>query len=735
MSSEPLSILNPARAPAPGLRPALDRFFEISLYLLVATGFFTLAGTGRLDALSLVVVSTALFWRGYLLLRDRRVVIPERWTSYLTLLYVAFYVFDFFFLSASFVTASIHLVLFSMVVKIFSVQRERDHVYLAVLSFLAVLSAAVLTVDTAFLGAFCLFLLLAAATFISMEIRHSAQAADDMAPAPAVARPHRRMVGALSLTAMAIVIAIVLGGGALFFVLPRLSAGYLSAYAPRNDFVSGFSDTVQLGQIGVIKQSSNVVMHVEIEQGRADIAELKLRGVALSLFDGRMWSNPPGIMEPRAPAATGNGFRFDLLRSQMRVLDVASMAELQRSSRPLLYRVTMEPVGTNVIFLAGVPVSMQGRMRMVGVDGNGSVFNLDRSRMTDSYSALSLLPSPQPEQLRGAGAYPADISLNYLQLPNVDRRIPALAAEITAKASTPYARAAAIELYLRTRYGYSLQMVAPPDSDPLAYFLFERKQGHCEYFASAMAIMLRTLGIPARLVNGFRGGEYNDVTGNYIIRGRDAHSWVEAFIPGYGWATFDPTPADPRDAVGGLHRVSLYLDALGEFWREWVINYDFLHQQNLTFSAVMRGRSYSDRTRLWMRRQYFALLRGAGKAYRGAAGGAGRTWTIAVVLVLLAAIAFPGLLKIARERRLTRQPQRAPRAAASLWYARLCHRLARQGLRKTPAQTPGEFVAAIADGPLREKVERFTRHYQRARFGHSGEDARRLPELYEEITR
>ena len=114
---------------------------------------------------------------------------------------------------------------------------------------------------------------------------------------------------------------------------------------------------------------------------------------------------------------------------------------------------------------------------------------------------------------------------------------------MTAGAETPAQRARAIEGHLRQDYGYTLELLSKPVDDPLAYFLFVRKKGHCEYFASSMAVMLRTLGIPARVVNGFRGGEYNDLTGSYIVREKDAHSWVEAYFPEYGWVTFDPTPA------------------------------------------------------------------------------------------------------------------------------------------------------------------------------------------------
>ncbi len=120
--------------------------------------------------------------------------------------------------------------------------------------------------------------------------------------------------------------------------------------------------------------------------------------------------------------------------------------------------------------------------------------------------------------------------------------------------------------------------------------------------------MLRTLGIPARVVNGFRGGEFNSVTGSYIVRGRDAHSWVEAYFPRYGWITFDPTPAGAAASDGTWSRAGLYVDALREFWREWVINYDFAHQMSLSNDMAVHSRRWFDGARLWMRQRYAALL-------------------------------------------------------------------------------------------------------------------------------
>src|SRR5271155_4825871 len=155
------------------LPAAVQRYFEVALYLLVLCGFGTLVSTGGLDLPTVLLVGAAILFRGYLLATRRALLIPESWTTVLTLGYVAFYLADYFVLSGLFVTATVHLVLFVMVVRLFSSRRDRDYYFLAVISFLMVLAAAVLTVDSTFLLAFALFMLIAVMACILMEMRHA----------------------------------------------------------------------------------------------------------------------------------------------------------------------------------------------------------------------------------------------------------------------------------------------------------------------------------------------------------------------------------------------------------------------------------------------------------------------------------------------------------------------------------------------------------------------------------
>src|SRR5262249_5007814 len=322
---------------------------------------------------------------------------------------------------------------------------------------------------------------------------------------------------------------IFVGAGLIFFLLPRISAGYMSAYTGANDLTTGFSDRVELGRIGQIQQSKTVMMRVKIDGDTTGGSPLKLRGVVLNNFDGRSWVNT----HIKVPLKRGVDGQFEL--------------PLRDSQAPSLrgphahYRVTLEPYLSEVFFLLATTQRLQGNYRTVAEDAAGNVFDVDVEHPITRYEADSQVRMSLPVRADGNSASPSGLS-EYLQLPSLDPRVKALAEQITDKAATRAEKAATVENYLRLHYTYTLQLPKTEPHDAIANFLFERRQGHCEYFASSMAVMLRSLGIPSRVVNGFSGGEFNDISSEYVIRASDAHSWVEAYLPGEGWIEFDPTP-------------------------------------------------------------------------------------------------------------------------------------------------------------------------------------------------
>src|SRR6202789_3774650 len=343
---------------SPGMKTAkaIEPYFTVALYLLVLTGFGALASTGGLDLPAVTLVGLALILRGYQLVTRREPIISERWTNILTLVYVFIYLVDYSFVSRGFLGATVHLALFVMVVRLFSLRGTRDHYMLAALSFGMVLAASVLTVGSVFLFSFAIFLLVAIITFVLMEMRHSLSEdlalshdpgshdprSDDsrsVASVYGIARvdTNRRMAHALLAIAPALMLMVLAGSFLIFFLLPRVSSRYLSAYAPTSDVSTGFSDRVQLGRIGQIQQSSAVVMHIEIQNDMQGAYDLKWRGIALTNFDGKTWSNS---YEKTLLLLSGDGWYR--LAPHMDARAAAAMA-----ARVIRYRVLMEPLGTN----------------------------------------------------------------------------------------------------------------------------------------------------------------------------------------------------------------------------------------------------------------------------------------------------------------------------------------------------------------------------------------------------
>jgi len=169
-------------------------------------------------------------------------------------------------------------------------------------------------------------------------------------------------------------------------------------------------------------------------------------------------------------------------------------------------------------------------------------------RQGDTYDVTSRVSTADMESLRSAGAnYPAWVTESYMQLPDtISEETKQLAADLTAPYDNAFDKSLAVRDYLRSNITYNDQIAAPPeDVEPVHYTLFESKEGYCTYYASAMAVMLRSQGIPARVVSGYAQGDFDEESSSYRVRANNAHTWVEVYFPQYGWIEFEPTAAIP----------------------------------------------------------------------------------------------------------------------------------------------------------------------------------------------
>ena len=736
-----------AASPAAHALPA-ERFFRTSLSLLVLTSILTLSSTGKLDLFTSVVAPLTALLKGYRWWHGRPAELSHRVATWCLLTYLAFFPLDALFLSRFFVGGSanpplfalllavVHFLIVAMLVRFYSASSDRDALFLSMLAFAAILAAAILTVDTLFLTLFFFFLLSGVATFIGLELRRGVAGA--VSPALALRETEGKLNRSLSLAAFSVAIGAILLGGMLFFFFPRFKAGYLGRVSFSPTLMTGFTDDVELGQIGEIKKSSEIVMRVEA--GKPIGYEwLRWRGIALTTFDGKRWSSSASTSQILGVQADG-------------WIHTPEAAQKENDSGPVIrYTVFLEPVATNAIFVPGRVLLLQGNFsggsansfaalqrNYLDMDATGTVKSPFRNFTAIRYAGISRLPPREVTKLRAAGtSYPNDITSTYLQLPlELDLRIPELAREVTRNAKTPFDKTISIEGYLRTRYAYTLNLAGRPGPDPLAHFLFETRAGHCEYFASAMAIMLRTLGIPSREVNGFLPGEYNDLAGDYIVRASDAHSWVEVYFPGNGWQVFDPTPASLQSGGGFLARLELYIDWMQITWNDWVIGYDFAHQVMMAQNLQRGSKNWGESARGWFDRKQQEGKRWL-KLWQLQHGSLGYLLPVVLVALLLALRYNAPAELIRRVRLLVRiraaKSGRSDPQLASRSYAELLRILARRGLERSEAQTPLEFAAAVNFPQLAPAVKEFTQLYVDARFGGAPCDTTRFGQLLDQV--
>jgi transglutaminase-like putative cysteine protease len=478
-------------------------------------------------------------------------------------------------------------------------------------------------------------------------------------------------------------------------------------------------------------------MRVHVEGDPTQAAEVHWRGIVLTNFDGKRWFTPPQTQDVLLPDSEG---RYHFAAGNLSAAN----------SSALHYTVLMEPVATDAIFIAPRPELLEGhfaertvrpspfrRSSYLLADSTGSLFNPSHNNIKIRYGGVSRLPQIRPVELRKSpSTYPDAVRNTYLQVPSLDPRIPKLAASITKGMNNDYDKAANIERYLSSRYAYTLDLSGPPVGDPLANFLFAKRAGHCEYFASAMTILVRSLGIPARYVTGFLPGEYNDVGGDYIVRQSDAHAWVEVYFADAGWITFDPTPQGAPPANGLLVRMGLYWDWFQFAWGEWVVNYDFAHQLTLGQNIGKSSRSWGEGARdLYNRKKEQALEKIVALDRRIEAS----PYFLPAVLVFLVALLFllrgRSMLRyvLARWSLRARNTGSLTASLAALEYAEMLRLLDRAGWPKPSSQTPREFAASLPAEHLCEPVAQLTEMYHSARFGNQPARVEQMSSLLRSI--
>jgi transglutaminase-like putative cysteine protease len=686
------------------------KYFRGFSYAMIGVAMLALVLAGGLDyglAFGFLVVMI-VSWR----LEGTRWQLPERYGLAIVLLAIPLFYIDWHYQKSLGepaerlgVTALAHLIVFLSAVKLLQVKKDRDWVFLYLISFFEVLLAAGLSFSPVFLGTLTLYLLCGLSAVTAFEIQKSRRSLS-YTETRLLVPPDSRMfkkgrpfwrngeAARLPLVAVALLALIFAFALPLFLIAPRAGAAALtrSGGGPTN-FI-GFSENVTLGQIGSLKQDNGLVMRVRIEN-EEPLRGLRWRGVALDEFTGLSWRKSQDARRPE-PVTERAGF-----------FQLGTTESLHRLTTQTFF---LEPLESPVLFAAPRVVAVQGDLPFVRLDAEGSIQSRRHDFERLMYKAISDTDEPPVEELRNDGRlYPASYQ-RYLQLPeDLDPRIVSLARTmiLEGQARNRYDIAKAIEWQLQRDFGYSLEMKAS-GSDPLADFLFNVKAGHCEYFATAMVVLLRTHRVAARVVNGFLPGEYNEAAGAYTVRQSDAHSWVEVYFPeSRSWVTFDPTPAAGRVgpmSTGLAAQLHKYAEALELLWFQYVVGYDKQEQRSLAVSLHNQVFDYGrvatnllTTIRSYLTTNVLALIVG-----------------LIVLVVGVSFLFFGKRLWQFIWRRGDGVALEDGRAYSNVqFYEKLMEVMEQRGVQRDKDQTPLEF----ADKQKSQDVMIITRAYNRVRYG------------------
>ncbi|MBF0506757.1 MAG: DUF3488 domain-containing transglutaminase family protein [Nitrospirae bacterium] len=599
----------------------------------------------------------------------RRIHFVPRWA--LTAAAISFIVFTFKRMGAeNFVLPSIEALSFLLIIKLFEEKGFRDYMQIYMLSVFLLAGAALLSIDMVFLVYLVLLTALCSTALIFLTYYSQDR---ELALQGGVV---------LGITSKSLLIPMVAAPMAvlLFIMLPRTSYPMFYFFnIGGNSATAGFTDRVRLGAVSGIQEDTAISFRAGME--KIDEGQLYWRGIVLDVFDGTSWKS-----SLKAPA------------------DFSSLPWV--AGKRIEQTIYLEPYENRYLFVLDKPrnISLQRIQRRRDLTFSQSN-NITRRV---KYSASSVISEISPER-----SIERDL---YLQLPpelsgrgavKTARKIENLARRLAVKNDAGATVSSMLSFLRKGNYRYTLSNL-PLTRHPLEDFLFKYHRGNCEYFASAMAVMLRIDGIPSRLVGGYRGGYYNDMGKYYLVPQKNAHVWVEAYIDNKGWLRVDPTPADNTEVAGKdlFFAARLLFDTFSYYWNASVINYDFESQLSL-LTSVRSGIKQ-------LGKPHFNFAHGKESFIR---------------YLMFSFLSAGGLYTVCV---LMRKRKSASERILGLFF----RKAGKLGYIKMKSEGLEEFVMKISDSVLREKAYLFVKEFERYYFRDeeiNAEASRRLKHLIKTI--
>lgn len=619
------------------------------------------------------------------------------------------------FARVEFLDAGIDFLLLLVVQRFFNRQRTREHLQLLLLGAVLMTIASAINADLNYPVLLVIYL---PTVFMGLIVNHLLGESERLG-ARVEHELVRRGTRDLPLLWRAVgQVAAVAGFGALvvFVLFPRFGVGAFLHGSLNRGATSGFGDQVQLGGFGRIKNDATVVMRLEPETPMPVVDRLTwhLRGNTFDQYESGRWSkgaeieaqkiSSPVRLMPMPGARAYQVFANARSPVAVRASDGTILARPRTGqSRPTpttRMRVNLEDIGTDKLFAAEEPLAVRLLPRSPIENQNRVYGDFERQLIVPrkqpgpiQYEFVSRIEQPTASELARIGDPPVPpLIIPYLQRStSLSPDVTALAQRITAGSNTRIEKVRKVYEWLQANFEYTLDQPQSArvanGADPLEGFLFDTKAGHCEYFATAMAVLLREAGVPTRNVNGFYGAHYNDVGEFYVVRQADAHSWVEVYFDEYGWVTFDPTPPSGRVAGDdapfwpGLADV---IEAVRNAYLSYVVGFDLKTQ--------------------------FAFLERLGVERKGL--------SLKVDWRRLGAITLGFVAFVALLRRVLRQRRVAPRPAHIEAYEQLLQRLAKAGISRAPHESAAALASRLrAEGhDVAESFSAFAAKYEGLRY-------------------
>ena len=693
--------MEPIAAPAlptGQLVPRLEKHFRFTFLAIVSLGYLMLYLSELYPLWTLPICVAAIGYSVRHFQRDESLIFDQKTWTLITLLLVMGAVVGVFskWLDIAVTIGGVFFIL--PLIKLMMVKRDRDYFQLYALAFAQILFSTILTLKLSFGVVFVLYLWLMMWGLILFTFRksvatHGHQPGFSERVEQAVFRKNY-IVFILGLGLLTILITFV-----LFWVIPRPHRTYMKlGFGIDSGRTTGFAENISLGQMGSIQQNNAPAMRVRVS-GQLPPQPYYWKGIVFEKFDGKTWSEA-NLIRTRI-----EGRKYFRIVRTMPSPDGVFKQEF-----------LLDKADSRYIFHDLAPMAIEGDLGSIYVGASG-VFFTPRKRWNEHQYVVH------------SGDVEYGLETEKLielceELPeNLDPRIEELALSLTKDIEHPRQKANVLSEYLKQNYVYRLGGGGTIAAEsPLTDFLFVTKQGHCEYFASAMAIMLRTLGIPSRVVGGYSQGEYNQIEDYYLVRQSDAHAWVEARIfdeeyGGFRWLRFDPTPSGgntpTEDTLGGFIRQ--YIDALRYRWQRYIIEYSSRDQMAVAMDAALAWEKYQ--------RQ--------GKAPEGV------THAIKMFALIVATVA--GLLLLMQAVNFLRKRRRfdaldLERSRLRTIWSKLTGKLGKMGLEWSQSQPPQSYLTEVARRFPQEAalIEGFSKHFNRLRYephpGHSSEELNALEE-------